>query len=242
MEEIKYATEVKGMTVCYKDKLALLNINLKIPKGVLMAVVGPNGAGKSTLIKAILGILKPVKGNVTFHNESYSGKRKLIAYVPQNGSVDWDFPTDVLDVVLMGTYGDLGWLKRPKKSDRERAIEALRKVSMASLLERQISELSGGQKQRVFIARALVQDADIYFLDEPLQGVDAKTEKDIIEVLKELRNSGKTVVVVHHDLQTVPEYFDYVTLLNKEVISYGPVSEVFTDDNLNITYDIRVRN
>lgn len=231
-----YVVNVNDMTVVYHKKPVLWDIDLQIPSGILMAIVGPNGAGKSTLIKAMLGLVKPVTGKVTFWGESYESQRKRIGYVPQRGSVDWDFPTDVLDVVTMGTYGQLGWIKRPGEKERELAIQAIEKVDMLPFANRQISQLPGGQQQRVFLARALVQDADIYFMDEPFQGVDAKTEKAIIKLLEELKNRGKTVVVVHHDLQTVPEYFDWVTLLNRVVIESGPVEKVFTDENLRKTY------
>lgn len=231
-----YIIEVNDMTVAYHKKPVLWDVDLKIPSGVLMAIVGPNGAGKSTLIKAMLGLIKPITGKTTFWGEPYEKQRKKIGYVPQRGSVDWDFPTDVLDVVTMGTYGELGWVKRPGKRERDLAIQAIEKVDMLPFADRQISQLSGGQQQRVFLARALVQDADIYFMDEPFQGVDAKTEKAIIKLLEELKDEGKTVVVVHHDLQTVPEYFDWVTLLNRVVIDSGPVEKVFTEGNLKKTY------
>ena len=231
-----YIIEVEDMTVAYDVKPVLWDIDLKIPKSVLMAIVGPNGAGKSTLIKAMLDLLKPVSGKVLFNGDTYKSQRKHIGYVPQSGSVDWDFPTNVLDVVMMGTYGELGWFRRPGEKEKKRAYEALEKVSMESFSDRQISELSGGQQQRVFLARALVQDADIYFMDEPFKGVDAKTEKAIIALLKELKNRGKTLIVVHHDLQTVEEYFDHVVLLNTQIIASGLVSEVFTDENLKKTY------
>lgn len=230
------AIRIRDLTVSYDLKPVLWDIDLDIPKGVLMAIVGPNGAGKSTLIKAILNLVKPVTGKVLFNNQPYKKVQKQISYVPQRGSVDWDFPTTVFDVVLMGRYGHIGWLKRPTNKDRELATEALEKVGMLDFIDRQIAELSGGQQQRVFLARSLVQDADIYLLDEPFQGVDIKTEKAIITILKELKEAGKTVVVVHHDLDTVREYFDYVTLLNLKVIASGKVSEVFTKDNLKITY------
>ncbi len=234
--EQDYIIEVEDMTVAYDVKPVLWDIDLKIPKSVLMAIVGPNGAGKSTLIKAMLDLLKPVSGKVLFNGDTYKSQRKHIGYVPQSGSVDWDFPTNVLDVVMMGTYGELGWFRRPGEKEKKRAYEALEKVSMESFSDRQISELSGGQQQRVFLARALVQDADIYFMDEPFKGVDAKTEKAIIALLKELKNRGKTLIVVHHDLQTVEEYFDHVVLLNTQIIASGLVSEVFTDENLKKTY------
>lgn len=235
-DKIKYVVEVEDMTVAYQTKPVLWDVDLKVPKGVLMAIVGPNGAGKSTLIKAMLDIIKPITGHVLFNGTSYDSQRKHIGYVPQRGSVDWDFPTTVLDVVLMGRYGHIGWIKRPSKEDKSSALQALEKVGMASFEKRQISQLSGGQQQRVFLARALVQDADIYFMDEPFQGVDAKTERAVINILKELRKRGKTVIVVHHDLQTVPEYFDWVTLLNTQLIASGPVQEVFTEDNLRKAY------
>lgn len=234
--EPKYAVEVEDLTVAYQVKPVLWDIDLKIPKGVLMAIVGPNGAGKSTLLKSMLNLIKPISGNILFNGQSYEKQRKHIGYVPQRGSVDWDFPTTVLDVVLMGRYGHIGWLKRIGQKDRVLALEALEKVSMSEFATRQISELSGGQQQRVFLARALVQDAAIYFMDEPFQGVDSKTEKAVIEILKELRTLQKTVVVVHHDLQTVKEYFDWVTLLNTQLITSGPVSDVFTEENLKKAY------
>lgn len=236
MDKQEYVVEVEDMTVAYQVKPVLWDVDFKVPKGVLMAIVGPNGAGKSTLIKAMLDLIRPISGSVLFFGESYQSQRKNIGYVPQRGSVDWDFPTTVLDVVLMGRYGHVGWIKRTTKKDKQLAKEALVKVDMLDFANRQISQLSGGQQQRVFLARALVQDADIYFMDEPFQGVDAKTEKAVIVILKELRRQGKTVVVVHHDLQTVKEYFDWVTLLNTQLIASGPVSEVFTEENLKKTY------
>lgn len=235
-EEI--AVAIDDLTVAYNYKPVLWDIDLTIPKGVLMAIVGPNGAGKSTLIKAILGIIKPIAGSVTIFGKPYKKQRKLVAYVPQKGSVDWDFPTTALDVVLMGTYGGLGWIKRPGKLEKKAALEALEKVGMLPFKSRQISQLSGGQQQRIFLARALVQNAEIYFMDEPFQGVDATTEKAIINILKILRKAGKTVIVVHHDLQTVPEYFDWVTFLNVKKIATGPVSDIFNDENLTKTYGI----
>ena len=236
MKELDYIINVEDMTVAYSEKPVLWDIDLEIPKSVLMAIVGPNGAGKSTLIKAMLDLIKPVSGSVLFNGESYKEHRKHIGYVPQSESVDWDFPANVLDVVLMGRYGELGWFKRPGKQDKELALEALEKVGMKAFANRQISQLSGGQQQRIFLARALVQDADIYFMDEPFKGVDAKTEVAIVELLKELRNRGKTLIVVHHDIQTVEEYFDWVVLLNRQIIEVGPVADVFTDENLNRTY------
>lgn len=228
--------KVRKLVVVYDEKPVLWNINLNIRQGILMALVGPNGAGKSTLIKAMLGLVKTVTGEVTFYNRKYREVRKKVAYIPQRGSVDWDFPTTVLDVVEMGCYGKIGWLKRVRKEDREKAREAIRKVGMSEFENRQISQLSGGQQQRVFLARALVQEADIYFMDEPFQGVDSKTEKSIVEMLKKLRDGGKTVVVVHHDLQTVKEYFNYVTFINGSVIASGEAEKIFTEENIQKTY------
>lgn len=235
-----FAIQVTDLTVAYKDKPVLWDVDLEVPEGILMAVVGPNGAGKTTLIKTILGLIEPAAGQVLIQGAPYEERRRLVGYVPQRGSVDWDFPTTVIDVVMMGRYGALGWLKRPGEQERRAALEALGKVGMTDFAERQISQLSGGQQQRVFLARALVQDAEIYFMDEPFQGVDAVTERAIITLLQELRASGKTVVVVHHDLQTVPDYFDWVMLINIRRVASGPVSEVFTDENLRLAYGGRV--
>jgi manganese/zinc/iron transport system ATP- binding protein len=201
-----------------------------------MAIVGPNGAGKTTLIRAVLGLVEPAAGGALVLGRPYAEQRRRVGYVPQRGSVDWDFPTDVLDVVLMGTYGRLGWVRRPGQEERRQALAALEQVGMDAFARRQISQLSGGQQQRVFLARALVQDADVYFMDEPFQGVDATTERAIVDILRSLRERGKTIVAVHHDLQTVPEYFDQVTLLNVRRIASGAVEEVFTEENLRLTY------
>jgi manganese/zinc/iron transport system ATP- binding protein len=235
-DENESAVEVTDLTVAYGEKPVLWDVDLEVPQGTLMAVVGPNGAGKTTLIRSILGMVKPAAGQALVHGRPYAEQRRRVAYVPQRGSVDWDFPTSVLDVVLMGRYGKLGWVRRPGSEDREAAREALEQVGMTELAGRQISQLSGGQQQRVFLARALVQHADVYFMDEPFQGVDATTERAIVELLRELRSRGKTVVAVHHDLQTVAEYFDQVTLLNVRRIASGPVAEAFTEENLRRTY------
>ena len=233
------AVSINDLTVAYDDKPVLWDIDLDIKKGTLMAMVGPNGAGKSTLIKAMLNLIKPITGCISFFGSSYKKERSKIAYVPQRGSVDWDFPTTALDVVEMGRYGKIGWIKRVGKSDRKIAVDAIKKVGMEGFEKRQISQLSGGQQQRIFLARALVQDAEIYFMDEPFQGVDAKTEKSIINILKKLRDEGKTVIVVHHDLQTVEEYFDYITFINVAVISSGKVKEIFNRENIEKTYKNR---
>lgn len=234
------AIQVTDLTVAYQDKPVLWDIDLDVPPGVLLAIVGPNGAGKTTLIKAVLGLVRPAAGNVLIYDKPYDAQRRIVGYVPQRGSVDWDFPTNVLDVVMMGRYGALGWIRRPGKKERELAMQALEKVGMEAYTTRQISQLSGGQQQRVFLARALVQDATVYLMDEPFQGVDATTERAIVTLLQELRADGKTVVVVHHDLQTVTDYFDWVMLLNIRRIASGPVDEIFTSDNLRETYGGRV--
>ena len=234
------ALTIEDLTVAYREKPVLWDIDLAVPAGVLMAVVGPNGAGKTTLIKTVMEIIKPIAGNISVFGKTYSENRSLVAYVPQRSSVDWDFPTTVLDVVTMGRYGVLGLLRKPGKRERELSLEALEKVDMIDFADRQISQLSGGQQQRVFLARALVQEAKVYLMDEPFQGVDAVTEKAIVSLLKELRRQGKTVVVVHHDLQTVPEYFDWVTLLNVRKIASGPVKDVFTNEYLRQAYGGKV--
>jgi manganese/zinc/iron transport system ATP- binding protein len=235
-----YPVDVTDLTVAYHEKPVLWDVDMSVPEGTLMAIVGPNGAGKTTMIKAILGLIPPAAGNVQIYGKAYTEQRHLVGYVPQRGSVDWDFPTTVLDVVMMGRYGKLGWFKRPGAKERQLALEALEKVGMAQFASRQISQLSGGQQQRTFLARALVQDAKVYFMDEPFQGVDATTERAIITLLQELRAQQKTVIVVHHDLQTVPEYFDWVTLLNVRCIACGPVKEVFTEENLRQAYGGRI--
>ncbi len=234
------ALEIHDLTVAYRDKPVLWDVDLVVPEGVLMAVVGPNGAGKTTLIKAVLGLVDVAAGQARVHGKPYAEARSRVAYVPQRGSVDWDFPASVLDVVVMGLYGKLGWFRRPGAAERAAALDALREVGMDAYADRQIAQLSGGQQQRVFLARALVQGADVFLMDEPFQGVDATTERAIIALLQRLRAGGKTLVVVHHDLQTVPEFFDHVLLLNVRRIAAGPVAEVFTDDNLRRTYGGRV--
>jgi manganese/zinc/iron transport system ATP- binding protein len=240
MNDNHNAIEVTDLTVAYREKPVLWDVDLEVPEGVLMAIVGPNGAGKSTLIKSILGLVKAAAGKVRIYGRPYKEQRHLVGYVPQRGSVDWDFPTNALDVVSMGLYGKLGWIRRPGRDESELAEESLHKVGMSDFADRQISQLSGGQQQRVFLARALVQDAQVYFMDEPFAGVDATTERAIVSLLRELRAAGRTVVVVHHDLQTLEEYFDWVMLLNVRRIASGPVSDVFTEDNLRRTYGGRI--
>ena len=234
------AIEVTDLTVAYGEKPVLWDVDVQVPSATLMAIVGPNGAGKTTLIKAILGLIPPAAGQVLIYGKPYQAQRHLVGYVPQRGSVDWDFPTSVLDVVMMGRYGALGWFKRPGRRERELALEALSRVGIADLARRQISQLSGGQQQRTFLARALVQDADLYLMDEPFAAVDAATERAIVDLLREMKQRGKTVLVIHHDLQTVPEYFDHLILLNMRVVAHGPVAEVFTEANLRATYGGRI--
>lgn len=230
------AITINDLTVAYRDQPVIWDVDLEVPAGTLMAIVGPNGAGKTTLLKSLLGLVRPAAGQVLVFGKPYAQLRHLVGYVPQRGTVDWDFPTDVLDVVMMGRYGTLGWIRRPGKKDQEKALEALSQVDMLDFARRQISQLSGGQQQRVFLARALVQEASIYLMDEPFQGVDAVTERAIVTILRRLRSDGKTVVVVHHDLQTVTEYFDWVALMNVRRIASGPVEKVFTEENLRSTY------
>ncbi|WP_314587643.1 metal ABC transporter ATP-binding protein [Paenibacillus terrigena] len=231
---------VEGLTVAYQKKPVLRNVSFEVPEGKLIGIIGPNGAGKSTMIKAILGLLPRVSGETQIYGRPYKEMRRKVGYVPQRESVDWDFPTNALDVVMMGRYGHLGWFKRPGAKEREIAMDCLRKVGMADYAHRQISQLSGGQQQRVFLARALAQNADLYFMDEPFVGVDAMTERAIITLLNELKAQGKTVLVVHHDLATVKEYFDWVMLLNVEMVAYGPTEDVFTKSLLHQTYGGRL--
>lgn len=230
------AIRVEHLTVAYQSKPVLKDVSLTIPRGRLAAVIGPNGAGKSTLLKAILGLIPVLSGEALFliGDREQSGKHNpAVAYVPQSGSVDWDFPITVKDVALMGRYGRLGWLRRPQKEDRKAAARALEKVGMAKYASRQISQLSGGQQQRVFLARALAQEAEIYLMDEPFRGVDSATEKAIVALLKEMRAQGHTVVVVHHDLETVRDYFDWASLVNVELVANGPLETSFTPCHLN---------
>lgn len=235
-----FAVQATDLTLAFQQRPVLWDVDLEVPQGVLMAIVGPNGAGKTTLLRTVLGLLRPAAGEVRVFGRPYAEQRRLVAYVPQRGSVDWDFPTTALDIVTMGAYGGLGWVRRPGAPERARAADALAQVGMQNYANRQISQLSGGQQQRVFLARALVQDAQIYLMDEPFQGVDATTERAIVDLLRALRVDGKTVVAVHHDLQTVAEYFDHVMLLNVRRIAAGPVDRVFNEENLRLTYGGRV--
>lgn len=227
---------INDLTVAYHSRPVIWDVDLAVERGALMALVGPNGAGKSTLIKAVLGLVPRAAGTVEVLGRRVERLHPGIGYVPQRGSVDWDFPTTVLDVVLMGRYGRLGLFRRVSRADREAARAALDQVQLADLADRQISQLSGGQQQRTFLARALVQEADIYLMDEPFAAVDAVTERAIVDVLRELQRQGRTAVVVHHDLSTVADYFDQVALLNVEIMASGPVAEAFTEETIRRTY------
>jgi manganese/zinc/iron transport system ATP- binding protein len=227
---------IHDMTVAYHRRPVLWDIDYNAPAGQLVAIVGPNGAGKSTLIKAAIDLIPKASGLVQVFGQPYRKQRERVGYVPQRGSVDWDFPVSALGVVAMGLYGRIGWCRPVTRKYKQQALAALDRVGMADYAGRQISQLSGGQQQRVFLARALVQQADLYLMDEPFAGVDAATERAIVDVLRELRTAGKTALVVHHDLQTVPEYFDHVLLLNMRLVAAGPTAEVFTPENLRKTY------
>lgn len=231
---------IAGLTVSYGEKPVLFSVDFVTPKGAMLAIIGPNGAGKSTLIKAALGIVPRVTGEVTVFGRPYAQARHRIAYVPQRASVDWDFPATVLDVVVMGLYRDIGFLRFAGRRHKDKAIDCLKRVGMESFAHRQIGQLSGGQQQRVFLARALAQEADLYIMDEPFAGVDAATERAIVSVLKELNASGKTIICVHHDLATVRDYFDHVLLVNVRKIADGPVATTFTTENLQSTYGGRL--
>lgn len=231
---------VYDLTVAYHRKPVIWDVGFDTKPGQLIGVVGPNGAGKSTLLKSIMDLVPKASGRVRIFGEEYGTARDRVGYVPQRESVDWDFPIDALDVVTMGLYRKIGWCRPVGRKHRDLAMEALDRVGIADLAGRQISQLSGGQQQRTFLARALVQDADLYFMDEPFAAVDASTEAAIVELLREMRAAGKTALVVHHDLQTVPDYFDSVLLLNMRVVAHGPVDEVFTQENLQKTYGGRL--
>ena len=231
---------IHDMTVAYHRRPVLWDIDYDAPAQSLVAIVGPNGAGKSTLIKACLGLIPRVSGRIEVYGRAQRQQRRLIGYVPQRESVDWDFPVSALDVVAMGRYAKIGWMRPVTRRHRAAALECLERVGMEEYARRQIGQLSGGQQQRVFIARALAQEAQLYLMDEPLAGVDAATEQTIVDILRELRAQGRSVICVHHDLSTVTEYFDHVLLLNTRVIAAGPASETFTQENLRRTYGGRL--
>ena len=227
---------IHDLTVAYHRKPVLWDVNLAVPEGKLIAIVGPNGAGKTTLIKAAMDLVPKASGRVMIYGKAYAQQRHLVGYVPQRESVDWDFPVNALDVVTMGLYRKIGWCLPVGRQHKTIAMESLEKVGMTPYAKRQISQLSGGQQQRVFLARALAQDARVYMMDEPFVGVDVATERAIVALLKELKQAGKTCLVVHHDLQTVPSYFDHVVLLNMRIVTHGATTEVFTEENLKKTY------
>lgn len=236
----KPALEVHNLTVSYNRKPVLWDVDFKLPARKIIGIVGPNGSGKTTLLKAIMGLLKPDSGYAEIFGKPLHSIRERVAYVPQRESVDWDFPASVMDIVLMGRYRKNNLFKRLTSEDKRLATEALEKVNILEFAHRQISQLSGGQQQRVFIARSLVQQADIYLMDEPFVGVDAATEASILHVLSEMREQGKTVVIIHHDLQTAQAYFDWIVLLNTRIVAYGPADKVFTEENLHSAYGGRL--
>ena len=231
---------VYDLTVAYHRKPVIWDLTFDLPPGQLIGVVGTNGAGKSTLLKAVMNLVPRASGRVQVYGDSYANNRHRVGYVPQRESVDWQFPVSALDVVTMGLYDEIGWCFPVRQKHRDQALDALEKVGIAELAKRQISQLSGGQQQRTFLARALVQDADLYLMDEPFAAVDAATELAIVEILRELKARQKTAVVIHHDLQSVPQYFDYVVLLNMRIVAHGPVEETFTEENLQKTYGGRL--
>lgn len=231
-----FSFEVKNLTVNYDKTAVLWDISLSIPPGVMVGILGPNGAGKSTLIKTALGIVKPLSGKISFFGKPLHKVRQRIAYIPQRDTVDWDFPITVKELVLMGCYGKLGLCCRPQEADYAAADECLTLVGMKDYENRQINQLSGGQQQRIFLARALLQKADIYFLDEPFAGVDLATETAMIQLLQQMRKLGKTIFVVHHDLNTVENYFDWVILLNMRLIAAGETSQYYVSDYLHAAY------
>ena len=231
---------VHDLTVAYHRKPVIWDVGFDVPPGTMVGIVGPNGAGKSTLLKAVMDLTPRASGRIQVFGESYRRNRQRVGYVPQRESVDWDFPVNVLDVVTMGLYGRIGWCWPVRRKHRRAAMTALEQVGIADLANRQISQLSGGQQQRTFLARALVQDSDLYLMDEPFAAVDAATERAIVGILQEMKRNAKTAVVIHHDLQTVAEYFDYVILLNMRIVAHGPVGEVFTSENLQKTYGGRL--
>tara|TARA_B110000046_G_C12980247_1_gene392977 strand:- start:247 stop:1038 length:792 start_codon:yes stop_codon:yes gene_type:complete len=232
----KCAIEVHNLTTTYGGSPVLWDVDFELPAGQIIGVIGPNGSGKTTLLKTIMGLLEPSSGYVKIFNEDLSKMRERIAYVPQRESVDWDFPASVFDVVMMGRYRKNNLFKRTNKIDLEIVEDCIEKVGLTEFRDRQIAQLSGGQQQRVFIARALAQKAEIYLMDEPFVGVDSATENSILNLLEEMRNTGKTVLIIHHDLQTVSDYFDYLVLLNTRLIAKGNPQDVLTKENLTNAY------
>ncbi|KZL14165.1 metal ABC transporter ATP-binding protein [Pseudovibrio sp. Ad26] len=231
---------VQGMTVAYHHKPVLWGVSYSAPKGCLTAIIGPNGAGKSTFLKAALGLIPKLSGDTKIFGAPIEKALKRIAYVPQRSAVDWDFPATAIDVVLMGLYGQIGWFRWPSRKHRQKAMDCLKSVGMQDFANRQIGQLSGGQQQRVFLARALAQNSEVYLMDEPFAGVDAATEKAIVAVLRQLVADGKTVLVVHHDLETVRDYYSHILLLNGQHVADGPVETTFTAENLQKAYGGRL--
>ncbi|MEI7699586.1 MAG: ABC transporter ATP-binding protein [Planctomycetia bacterium] len=231
---------VQDLTVAWHRKPVIWDVQFDVAPGQLVGIIGPNGAGKSTLLKAIMDLVPKTSGRIEVFGAPWKQNRHRVGYVPQRESVDWDFPVSVLDVVTMGLYGRIGWFRPVRKKHREAAQRALERVGIGALAHRQISQLSGGQQQRTFLARALVQEADLYLMDEPFAAVDAATEQAIVEILREMRTAGKTALVIHHDLHTVADYFDSVVLLNMRVVAQGPTGTVFTKENLERTYGGRL--
>lgn len=230
------ALQTDALSFFYRQTPVLSNLSISIPQGVLLGILGPNGAGKTTLMKILLGLLRPTSGSLSLLGKERKQVQKRLSYVPQKGNVDWDFPANVFEVVLMGRYGHLGWIKRPLKRDREIALEALEQVDLIDLRHRHIRELSGGQQQRVFLARALAQQGDLYFMDEPFAAIDRKTERTLIRIFQSLQREGKTLFIIHHDLHTVREYFDWVYFLNVSTLALGPTQEIFTEENIKRAY------
>jgi len=228
--------ETHNLTVSYNRRPVLWNVDFELPTGKIIGIIGPNGSGKTTLLKAIMGLVPTSSGYVKIFDQDLNDVRSRVSYVPQRESVDWDFPASVMDIVLMGRYKKNNLFKRISKADRDIAAEALEKVNMLEFSKRQISQLSGGQQQRVFIARSLAQGADIYIMDEPFVGVDAATEEAILKLLSDMKEDGKTVVVVHHDLQTAKDFFDWIVLLNTRMVAAGPIEEIFNETLLQEAY------
>jgi manganese/zinc/iron transport system ATP- binding protein len=231
-----HALDVRNVTLAYNNQPVILNVTCSVPPGVMCALIGPNGAGKTSLLKATVGLIKPITGNIKLLGFPHTKVRSLVAYVPQRSTVDWDFPATVFDVVMMGRYQHIGWFRWPSKEDQILVEAALKAVDMSAHAERPIGQLSGGQQQRIFLARALVQDADLYLMDEPFVGVDIATEHLIVALLKRLRSQGKTIIVVHHDLQTARLYFDWGIFINRSLVTHGPLDRIFTDEHINMTY------
>ncbi|MFM7059275.1 MAG: metal ABC transporter ATP-binding protein [Planctomycetota bacterium] len=240
MDVERIPLSIQDLTVAWSRKPVIWDVEFDVAPGQLVGIIGPNGAGKSTLLKAVMDLVPRASGRIEVFGRSWRQNRHRVGYVPQRESVDWDFPVSVLDVVTMGLYGRIGWFRPVLRRHRDLAMRALERVGIGEYANRQISQLSGGQQQRTFLARALVQEADLYLMDEPFSAVDAATEQAIVGLLREMRSAGKTALVIHHDLHTVPDYFDSVVLLNMRVVAQGPTAAVFTRENLERTYGGRL--